>query len=178
MFLTVAAKLIEYTCATVFQGIGAAVNVSWRAARFGLALAKEVIVITKLACATVREPGPAEKCRILIVDDNEDLATSLARLLGLLGHEVEVVFDGRRGLEAARTSHPRVLLLDLSLPQVDGYQVARSLRDEGYHDILIIALSGYGHEDDQQRSREAGIDYHMIKPADYRAIAELIARAS
>ena len=120
----------------------------------------------------------ADKCRILIVDDNKDLATSLARLLGLLGHEVEVVFDGRKALEAARIYRPRVLLLDIGLPLVDGYQVARTLRQEGFHDILIIALSGYGQEEDRRRSREAGMNHHVTKPVDVKTIAELIARAN
>ena len=128
-------------------------------------------------CATVNQPETAEKYRILIVDDNKDLATSLARLLRLLGHEVEVVFDGRQGIEAARIYRPRVLLLDIGLPHVDGYQVARTLRQEGFHDILIIALSGYGQEEDRRRSREAGINHHVTKPVDVKTIAELIARA-
>ena len=120
----------------------------------------------------------AEKCRILIVDDNKDLATSLARLLGLLGHEVEVVFDGRKAIEAVRIYRPRVLLLDIGLPLVDGYQVARTLRQEGFHDILIIALSGYGQEEDRRRSREAGMNHHVTKPVDVKTIAELIARSN
>jgi len=120
----------------------------------------------------------ADKCRILIVDDNKDLATSLARLLGLLGHEVEVVFDGRKAIEAARIYRPRVLLLDIGLPLVDGYQVARTLRQEGFHDILIIALSGYGQEEDRRRSREAGMNHHVTKPVDVKTIAELIAQSN
>lgn len=128
-------------------------------------------------CVTMNEPVTAEKRRILIVDDNRDLATSLARLLGLLGHQVEVVFDGRKGIEVARTYQPQVLLLDLGLPIVDGYQVARTLREEGYHDILIIALSGYGQEEDRQRSREAGMNHHVTKPVDVKTLAELITRS-
>jgi CheY-like chemotaxis protein len=126
------------------------------------------------------EPGleTAKKCRVLIVDDNRDLATSLARLLSLLGHEVEVVFDGRKSIEAVRTYRPAVLLLDISLPYMDGYQVARTLRQEGFHDILIIALSGYGQDEDRRRSRESGMNYHMTKPVDITTIAELIDRSN
>jgi len=119
----------------------------------------------------------AEKNRILIVDDNKDLATSLARLLGLLGHDVKVVFDGRMMLEAARSYRPRVVLLDIGLPNLDGYQVARCLRQEGFSDAIIIAVSGYGQEEDRRRSREAGMDYHLTKPVDIKTITELIARA-
>ncbi|MBV8487203.1 MAG: response regulator [Planctomycetaceae bacterium] len=114
--------------------------------------------------------------RILIVDDNKDLATSLARLLRLLGHEVEVVFDGLKAIEAVRAYHPRVILLDLGLPSIDGYQVARNLRQEGFKDIVIIALSGYGQEEDRRRSQEAGMNYHVTKPADVKTISNLIAR--
>jgi len=135
-------------------------------------------VIPMPPCATVNQPETTEKYRILIVDDNKDLATSLARLLGLLGHEVEVVFDGRKGIEAARIYRPRVLLLDIGLPLVDGYQVARTLRQEGFHDILIIGLSGYGQEEDRRRSREAGMNHHVTKPVDVKTIAELIAQSN
>ena len=117
----------------------------------------------------------AEKNRILIVDDNKDLATSLARLLGLLGHEVEVVFDGRLVVETARATVLGWCLLDIGLPNLDGYQVARLLRQEGFDDAMIIAVSGYGQEEDRRRSREAGMDYHLTKPVDIKTITELIA---
>jgi CheY-like chemotaxis protein len=142
------------------------------------AKAKENSVIAMPPCPTAAEPETAKKCRILIVDDNKDLATSLARLLCLLGHDVEVVFDGRKGIETARTYRPGVLLLDIGLPLIDGYQVARTLRQEGFRDILIIALSGYGQEEDRRRSWEAGMDHHVTKPVDVKTIAELIARSN
>jgi CheY-like chemotaxis protein len=119
-----------------------------------------------------------EKTRILIVDDNKDLAGSLARLLRILGHDVEVVFDGRNGIETARTYRPRVVLLDIGLPNVDGYHVARTLRQEGFNDTIIIALSGYGQEEDLKRSREAGMDYHLTKPVDVKTISQLISQPS
>jgi CheY-like chemotaxis protein len=126
---------------------------------------------------TTQEPTTtkqADKNRILIIDDNKDLATSLARLLRLLGYEVEVVFDGWQGIELARTFQPRVVLLDIGLPNFDGYQVARVLRQEGFVDTVIIAVSGYGLEEDQRRAREAGMNYHVTKPVDVRTIADLI----
>jgi DNA-binding response OmpR family regulator len=110
----------------------------------------------------------------LIVDDNKDLATSLARLVRLLGHEVDVVFDGRAGIEAVRTFRPKFILLDIGLPNFDGYQVARALRQQGFTDT-IIAVSGYGQEDDRRRSQEAGIDHHVTKPVDLKTIAGFIA---
>jgi CheY-like chemotaxis protein len=124
-------------------------------------------------------PAPtAEKPRILIVDDNKDLATSLARLLRLLGHEVETVFDGLLVLEAARAYCPGVILLDIGLPNIDGYRVARSLREEGFNETLIIAVSGYGLEEDRRRSQEAGIDHHLTKPVDVRTITDLLSRTA
>jgi CheY-like chemotaxis protein len=122
--------------------------------------------------------GTIEKNRILIIDDNRDLATSLARLLRLIGYEVEAVFDGHQGIELARTYHPRVVLLDIGLPNFDGYQVARGLRQAGMHDTLIIAVSGYGLEDDQRRAREAGMDFHVTKPVDVKTISSLIGKPS
>jgi len=116
--------------------------------------------------------------RILIVDDNKDLAASLARLLRILGHEVEVVYDGRKGIEIARSFRPEVVLLDIGLPNLDGYQVARTLREEGFHDTIIIAVSGYGQEEDRKRSREAGMDHHLTKPVDLKTISELISQPS
>ena len=111
--------------------------------------------------------------RILIVDDNRDLVSSMTRLLQLMGHEVESAFDGRSGVEAALRYRPRVILLDIGLPRLDGYEVARTLRGNGLGDVLMIAISGYGQLSDRRRSREAGIDHHMTKPVDLRALLAL-----
>jgi PAS domain S-box-containing protein len=114
--------------------------------------------------------------RILIVDDNQDLAEGLARILRMLGHETEVAHDGPEGLEAARNHRPDVILLDIGLPRLDGYLVARTLRHEGFRDTLIIAISGYGQEEDRRRSLEAGMNHHLTKPVDIKTITELIAQ--
>jgi PAS domain S-box-containing protein len=117
----------------------------------------------------------SQRFRMLIVDDNRALAQGLSRLLKLLGHQVELAFDGPDAIEAARNSRPDVILLDIGLPNLDGYEVARRLRqDEELKDIVIIAISGYGHESDRQRSREAGINHHLTKPVDVKTIMELI----
>jgi CheY-like chemotaxis protein len=124
-------------------------------------------------------PGPGKTGhRILIVDDNRDLARGLGRLLKLLGYEVELAHDGPDGIEAARTYRPEVILLDIGLPSMDGYNVSRTLRREGFRDTLIIAISGYGQEEDRRQSREAGMDHHLTKPVDIKTISELIAQAS
>lgn len=117
------------------------------------------------------------KKRILIIDDNKDLATSQARLFRLLGYEVEAVFDGRQGIDVALEYCPEVVLLDIGLPNFDGYQVARGLRQAGLLDAVIIAVSGYGLDEDQRRAREAGMNFHVTKPVDVKTIAALIGDA-
>ncbi|MFO0891802.1 MAG: response regulator [Isosphaeraceae bacterium] len=112
-----------------------------------------------------------------MVDDNLDNATGLARLLTLLGHDVQVAHDGPASIELARATRPEVVLLDIGLPGMDGYEVVRRLRAEDCcRDSLIIAVSGYGHPEDVRRSKAAGFDHHLIKPVDYDALMTLLAR--
>ncbi len=110
----------------------------------------------------------AGKRRILIVEDNRDAAKTLQLLLSLHGHEVDVAFDGRSGLDKARTFRPDVLISDLGLPgELDGYAVARAVRAEPeLAGVYLIALSGYGQEDDRRRAKEAGFEQHLVKPVD------------
>ena len=114
--------------------------------------------------------------KVLVVDDNMDTARGMARLLKLLGHEVRVAHDGPSALEEARSHRPDIVLLDIGLPGMDGYQVARSLRDEGFDQTIIIAISGYGEEQARLRSREAGFDSHLVKPVDFDSLVALIQR--
>ena len=110
--------------------------------------------------------------RILIVDDNDDAAASLALLLSHAGHEVCDVRDGRSALEVARAFAPDVVLLDIGLPDMDGWELARKLRAQsGEASLKLIAVSGYGQKADRRRSRDSGIDYHLTKPVDYASIA-------
>jgi signal transduction histidine kinase/DNA-binding response OmpR family regulator len=124
-------------------------------------------------------PKPVTKtrcCRVLIVDDNTDGAESLAMVLRLAGHDVRISGDGPAGLEMARIFHPEVVLLDIGLPGMDGYEVARRLQDEGISPRpLLVALTGYGQEDDLRRSRDAGFDHHLVKPADPAVLVSLFA---
>ena len=115
--------------------------------------------------------------RILVVDDNVDTAESLALLLRLRGHEVEVAYDGSAALEAAGSFHPEIVLLDIGLPELDGYQVASRLRERRRTaKMMLVALTGYGQEEDQHRAREAGFNHHLTKPVDLPILYELLAR--
>lgn len=114
--------------------------------------------------------------RILVVDDHRDAADSLALLLRLLGAEAHVARDGPSALAAARAVRPAVVLLDLGMPGMDGYEVARRLRREpGWRDVVLVALTGWGQEEDRRRSREAGFDHHLVKPVDPPALEALLA---
>jgi CheY-like chemotaxis protein len=114
--------------------------------------------------------------RILIVDDNLDAANGLARLLKLLGHEIQTVHDGPQAITEALSFRPEYVLLDIGLPGMDGYKVARRLREEGLYDAVIVAISGYGQEEDRRRSKEAGFNHHLVKPVDYTTLVSIIAQ--
>jgi CheY-like chemotaxis protein len=117
------------------------------------------------------------RLRILIVDENVDAARILGVLCGEMGHECTFAYDGVAALEAARRLQPDVILLDLGLPRMDGFEVARQLRtDPAFRDVLIIAVTGFASEEDRKRSREVGIDQHLVKPADPAFIESLLRR--
>jgi CheY-like chemotaxis protein len=119
----------------------------------------------------------AKGARILVVDDNEDSTRAIARLLKASGHEVWTAFDGKAAIEAARSHRPDVVLLDIGLPLMDGYQVAATLRrDEAFKETLIVAASGYGQDQDRRKSKEAGFDHHLTKPIDFAELFELTSR--
>jgi PAS domain S-box-containing protein len=129
--------------------------------------------------AAPRDGATGPPRRVLVVDDNRDAAATLARFLALSGHDVRTAHDGKAALAAARTFRPEVVLLDISLPGMDGYQVARQLRErDGDGRALLAALTGYGQEEDRRRSHEAGFDAHLVKPADPDELLALIARCA
>jgi len=114
--------------------------------------------------------------RVLIVDDNVDAATTLGEVLELWGHEVRTVYDGPSAIEVASVYKPEIVLLDIGLPELDGYEVARMLRQQaGLSGAVLIALTGYGQEEDQRRGREAGFAYHFTKPVDLANLQGLLA---
>jgi two-component system CheB/CheR fusion protein len=113
--------------------------------------------------------------RILVVDDNVDAAETLATLMRLSGHDVRSVHHGMAALEASRTFQPEVVLLDIGLPRMDGCEVARRLRQmPDMTNALLVALTGYGQDDDRRRSQEAGFNAHLVKPVDLRKVHELL----
>jgi PAS domain S-box-containing protein len=123
--------------------------------------------------ATPRPRG--KRWRILVIEDNPDVANSLRILLELLGHDVRVAYTGPDGVEAAKKWQPDIVLCDIGLPGLDGYGVARELRryPKTAH-IRLLALTGYGQEDDRRRSREAGFEHHLVKPADPEELQRLL----
>lgn len=125
--------------------------------------------------APASSKAPFSPHRILVVDDNADAANTSALLLKLLGHEVMTATDGASGLETARAFKPEIILLDIGLPGMDGYQVAQRLRRmPETKKALLIAVSGYGQTEDRRRSREAGFDHHVVKPATMEKLNGLI----
>jgi CheY-like chemotaxis protein len=116
--------------------------------------------------------------RILVVDDNRDAAETLATLLGIAGNETHMAYDGTAAIEAAETIRPDVVLLDIGLPKMSGYEVARSLRAEPWgRSMMLVALTGWGQEEDRRRSHDAGFDAHLVKPVDHSQLLKLLATA-
>jgi CheY-like chemotaxis protein len=118
----------------------------------------------------------ASPSRILIVDDNRDSARTMARILELDGHDVFCVYNGLAVSEQVATFHPDVLLVDIGLPGLDGYQVARKIRqDFAKETLMLIAVTGYGGEDNHARAKGAGFDHYLVKPVNLKALQELLA---
>ncbi|HEY8515081.1 MAG TPA: PAS domain S-box protein [Candidatus Binatia bacterium] len=121
------------------------------------------------------QPSAVERARVLLVEDNPDVAESMALLLELLGHQVRVVDDGLAALDSARAWRPEVVLIDIGLPGIDGYEVARRMRaDEGIPHALLVALTGYGRSEDKARALAAGFDHHLTKPVEFDALSALV----
>ncbi len=117
--------------------------------------------------------------KILVVDDNRDAADAMAGLLELDGHEVHLAHDGQTALVMAEALRPQAILLDIGLPQLNGYEVAERIRaTEWGASILLLALTGWGHPDDRAKSERAGFDEHLIKPVEFEVLTELLARSA
>jgi CheY-like chemotaxis protein len=116
--------------------------------------------------------------RILIIEDHSDGREALRRLLRLWGHEVEAAEDGLRGVEKALEWRPDAAVVDIGLPLLDGYEVARRLRRELDDHIYLVALTGYGQPEDRARALQAGFDVHLVKPVDPEQLKELLERCA
>jgi CheY-like chemotaxis protein/two-component sensor histidine kinase len=128
------------------------------------------------AAATRAKPQAQAGRRILIVDDNVDAAETLAMMLEILGQETRQAHDGQQAIEVAREYRPDVVFMDIGLPGLSGHQAAEKMRDElGMKDTYLIALSGYGTEEDRRKSLQAGFDTHLVKPLDPSCLPELLA---
>lgn len=122
--------------------------------------------------------SPAKR-RILVVDDNRDGADTLCKLLRLLGNDAQTAYDGLEAVERAAAWKPEAILLDIGLPKMNGHEVCRAVREQpGGKEVFIIALTGWGQEDDRRKSTEAGFDLHLVKPVDRRSLMEALASAS
>jgi CheY-like chemotaxis protein len=125
--------------------------------------------------AVVTETIDRQRRRILVVDDYPLAAEALMKMLQLAGHDVRIAQDGPSAMEEVRCRRPEIVLLDIGLPGMDGYEVAQSIRRlPGMDELVLIALSGYAQDEDRRRSREAGFNYHLTKPVDTDALGQLI----
>jgi CheY-like chemotaxis protein len=122
-----------------------------------------------------RPRGQTRACRILVADDNPDAAEMLRLMLSLHGHEVIVARDGVDAVERASAMQPQIAFLDIGMPRMDGYEAARHIRAALGSNIRLVALTGWGQDEDKRRSREAGFDRHLTKPPDPEVLEQLIA---
>ncbi len=121
---------------------------------------------TEQAPAVVPPSSSADKSlRIMVVDDNVDQVNTTSQILRIQGHEIKQIYSGKEALEQVESFKPNLILLDLGLPGIDGYEVAKRLRQNPlFKGLMLVAVTGYGHASDRQRSKEAGFDYHLVKP--------------
>jgi DNA-binding response OmpR family regulator len=127
--------------------------------------------------ARVLSPPDGAGVKVLIADDNRDAADSLARILAAYGHDVRVAYDGQAAIDECRRFAPQVAVLDVGMPGADGYQVARALRSGDASSPKLVALTGWGQEQDRSRALAAGFDHHLTKPADPQSVHELIVKS-
>ena len=122
----------------------------------------------------VPEGARPSALRVLVVDDNVDSAEMLQVLIGSMGHDAQLAHDGRSALALAESQRPQVVLLDIGLPDMDGYEVARQMRARQLGPMRLIALTGWSQDDARDRARDAGFDHHLIKPTDPEALERLL----
>jgi CheY-like chemotaxis protein/two-component sensor histidine kinase len=169
--LTLVASLVAMHGGTIearSEGLG-------RGSEFIMRLPTRPAPSARSAAPESRSSEPSVSRRILIIDDNEDGAQSLAMLLELHGHQTQMAHDGVQGIELAEEFQPEIVLLDIGLPRLNGYEVGRRIRAQPWgKDMVLIAMTGWGQEDDRNRSREAGFDAHIVKPVDHDQLMKML----
>jgi signal transduction histidine kinase/ActR/RegA family two-component response regulator len=168
--LTLAKRLVELHDGTLTAHSGGAGRGSEFVVRLPLPADRNDVVREEVSAVP-----PITSRRVLVVDDNEDAAASLATLLAMIGNETRIAHDGAAALTIADDYRPDVVMLDIGLPHMDGYEVCRALRarPDG-RNIFIVALTGWGQQHDRARSRDAGFDAHLVKPADYETLMAVL----
>jgi signal transduction histidine kinase/CheY-like chemotaxis protein len=171
--LTVARRLVEMHGGRIearSEGVG-------KGAEFIVSLPALSVAADEVRVEKAAEPMAQRMARVLLVEDNPDAAESLEMLLEVLGHRVRSVCDGVTALDAARANPPDVMLVDIGLPGMDGYEVARRIRrDPLLKQVVLVALTGYGRDEDKRRAMAAGFDYHLVKPVNPDALQGLVSR--
>ncbi len=160
---------------TMHRGTVEALSTVGQGSEFIVKLPVVVSVASPAMIPAVQVDLPTRSLRVLVVDDNHDAAKCMAMLLRTLGHEVRVAHDGASAMQAALEFVPQMMLLDIGLPVLDGYEVAKWLRQQpSLENVVLVALTGYGQESDRQRTREAGFNHHLVKPADFANVQSIL----
>jgi CheY-like chemotaxis protein len=149
----------------------------------GPGMGSEFVVRLPVVLAVAQPSGgddeptrPSSRRKVLVVDDNKDAAMSLAMMLKLMGNEAKTAHDGLEALDVAAMFRPDLILLDIGMPRLNGHETARRIREQPWSKgVLLVALTGWGQEEDRRRSDEAGFDSHMVKPVEPAALAKLLA---
>jgi PAS domain S-box-containing protein len=135
--------------------------------QFIVRLPADLDEVSQPATTTTARPGQVPSRRVVIADDNRDSADTLSRLLKIMGHNVVTAYDGAQAVELAAAHRPELVLLDIGMPKLDGYEACRQIRQQADGgDAYIVALTGWGQEEDRRRTQEAGFDLHLVKPID------------
>jgi len=158
------------------QGPGTGTTITVRLPLFEDAVSAKPAAIVHVPPAAKTLESP---CRVLVVDDNADAALTMALMLRMSGHEVETAEDGLQALEIASVFSPQIVLLDLGMPKLNGYETAKRIREAPWgHNVSLIALTGWGQPKDRQRTLEAGFNAHLVKPVGSTELMEVISRVA
>ncbi len=172
MGLTLVKRLVEMHGGSVLAQSGG----TGKGSEFTVRLPTSSAAGHETEAAAAEKPESKGARRVLVVDDNIDAAESMALILKMSGYDTQCAYDGPSALDAAQYYQPDVVVLDIGLPDISGYEVARQLRAQPqFRHLPVVAVTGYGQEADRRQSREAGIDEHLTKPVDPAALEAFIA---